>query len=263
VNTYRGLHAAYYDVIYADKPYAEEARFVAEAIGRHGTEGPWKVLDLACGSGRHAFEFATMGHSVTGVDFSHELLDLARAGAESRDLDVRFVEQDIRALDIDGGPFDAVTCLFDSIGYLLTNDAIVEALDRARQHLAPHGAMAVEFLHAPAVLRHASPVRVRRLPTPDEGTLYRISEVALDTSRQIMHVDYELLDLDAAGTAVSHWTEAQDNRYFSLEEMRALFQGAGLTAEFVPAYDEVKTIDDRVWHVIALAQLARTPERRP
>jgi SAM-dependent methyltransferase len=258
VNTYRGLHAAYYDVIYADKPYAEEARFVAEVIARQDVAGPWKVLDLACGSGRHAFEFALMGHSVTGVDYSHDLLNLARAGAESRGLDVRFVEQDMRALDVDGGPFDAVTCLFDSIGYLLTNDAIVGALDRARQHLAPHGALAVEFLHAPAVLRHASPVRVRRLPTPAGGTLYRISEVALDTSRQTMHVDYELLDLDAAGTAVARWTETHDNRYFSLEEMRALFQGAGLTTQFIPAHGEVETIDDRVWHVIALAQPART-----
>lgn len=224
-------------------------------IARDGTPGPWKLLDLACGSGRHAFEFAGMGHSVTGVDYSHDLLDLARAGAESRGLDIRFLEQDIRELDVDGGPFDAVTCLFDSIGYLLTNDAIVEALDRARQHLAPHGAIAVEFLHAPALLRHASPVRVRRLPTPSGGTLYRISEVALDPARQTMHVDYELLDLDPGGTAVTHWTEAHDNRYFSLEEMRALFHAAGLTTEFIPAYGEPETIDDRVWHVIALARL--------
>jgi len=212
------------------------------------------VLDLACGSGRHAFEFATMGHSVTGVDYSPDLLAVARAAAESRGLDVRFVEQDMRVLDVDGGPFDAVTCLFDSIGYLLTNEPIVEALRRARQHLAPHGVLAVEFLHAPAVLRHASPVRVRRLPTPAGGTLYRISEVRLDTARQTMHVDYELLDLNEAGTAVSHWTETHDNRYFSLEEMRALFQSAGLTSQFIPAYGEADTIDDSVWHVIAIAR---------
>ena len=160
----------------------------------------------------------------------------------------------MRVLDVDGGPFDAVTCLFDSIGYLLTNEAIVEALRGARQHLAPHGVLAVEFLHAPAVLRHASPVRVRRLPTPAGGTLYRISEVRLDTARQTMHVDYELLDLNEAGTAVSHWTETHDNRYFSLEEMRALFQSAGLTSQFIPAYGEADTIDDSVWHVIAIAR---------
>ena len=71
-----------------------------------------------------------------------------------------------------------------------------------------------------------------------------------------MHVDYELLDVDSTGTAVSRWTEAQDNRYFSVEEMRALFQSAGLTTRFVPAYLESETIDDQVWHVIAVARPA-------
>jgi SAM-dependent methyltransferase len=256
VNTYRGLHAAYYDVIYANKPYAEEARFVANLIAEEGTAGPWRLLDLACGTGRHALAFAEMGHTVTGVDYSGDLLDIARASPASRDLDVRFVEQDIRSLELDGGPFDAITWLFDSVGYLVTNDAIIEALDRVRRHLTPEGTVAVEFLHAPAVLRHASPIRVRRWPTPEGGTLLRISEVELDTARQTMHVDYELLDLDPAGTAVSRWTEAQDNRYFSVEEMRALFQGAGLATRFVPAYGESVTIDDQVWHVIAVARPA-------
>jgi SAM-dependent methyltransferase len=256
VNTYRGLHAAYYDVIYADKPYAEEARFVASLIAAEGAGGPWRLLDLACGTGRHAFEFAELGHSVTGVDYSADLLEVARASAERRGLDVRFVEQDIRSLQLDSGPFDAITWLFDSVGYLLTNDEIVEGLERARLHLTAEGTLAVEFLHAPAVLRHASAVRVRRWPTPEGGTLLRVSEVDLDTARQTMHVDYELLDIDSAGTSVKRWTEAQDNRYFSVEEMRALFQSAGLTARFVPAYLEAATIDDQVWHVIAVAHPA-------
>jgi trans-aconitate methyltransferase len=197
-----------------------------------------------------------MGHSVTGVDYSDDLLSVARAAAKSRGLEVRFVEQDISALDVGGRPFHAITCLFDSIGYLLTNDAIIETLGRARQHLAPAGTLAVEFLHAPAVLRHASPVRVRRWPTPGGGTLFRLSEVMVDTARQTMHVDYELFELEPSGKPVSHWTEAHDNRYFSVEEMRALFQSAGLTTEFVPAYLESKAIDEHVWHVLALARPA-------
>jgi SAM-dependent methyltransferase len=247
LNSFQGLHARYYDLIYADKPYAEEARFVHELVVG---DGPGRLLDVACGSGRHAREFAALGWEVTGVDYSPDLL------ARAREAGITVHEQDMRTLDVPGAPFDAVTCLFDSIGYLLTNDAIIEALEHARQHLAPKGTLAVEFLHAPAVLRHASPVRVRRWPTPRGGTLFRISEVELDTARQTMHVDYELLDLDSTGTAVSHWTEAHDNRYFSVEEMRALFQSAGLATRFVPAYRESGAIDDQVWHVLALAHAA-------
>jgi SAM-dependent methyltransferase len=260
-NTYRGLHAAYYDLIYADKPYAEEARFVAGAVTGDSAGGPRKLLDLACGTGRHAFEFAAMGHTVTGVDYSDELLDVARQNAESRGADVRFVNQDLRELDIDGRPFDVITCLFDSIGYLLTNDGIVAALSRAREHLSDRGTLAVEFLHAAAVLRHAAPVRVRRWQTPAAGTLLRISEVELDVARQTMRVDYELLDIDAAGQLAAHWSEVQTNRFFSVEEMRALIQSAGLVADrFVPAYQEPQPIDDNVWHVLALARTARASD---
>jgi SAM-dependent methyltransferase len=247
-NTFRGLHASYYDLIYADKPYAEEARFVADAIGGGG---PWRLLDLACGTGRHAFEFAAMGHEVTGVDYAADLLDVARL----RGANVTFLEQDMRALDVDAGPFDVVTCLFDSIGYLQTNEDIVAALSRAREHLAESGTVAVEFLHAAAALKHASPVRVRRWQTPSDGTLIRISEVELDVERQLMHVAYELIDVDASGAVAAHWTETQTNRFFAVEEMRALLDAAGLVADrFVPAYMPPQSIDDTVWHVFALAR---------
>jgi SAM-dependent methyltransferase len=258
VNTYRGLHAAYYDLIYAEKPYAQEARFVADAIAREGQTAPWKLLDLACGTGLHAFEFASMGHTVTGVDYSEDLLAVARESNLARGLDVRFLNQDMRSLDVEGGPFDVITCLFDSIGYLLTDDGVVEGLGQARANLGDRGILAVEFLHAAAMLEHASPVRVRRWPTPAGGTLLRVSEIELDPAAETMNVAYELFDINPDGAVSEHWSEAQQNRFFSVEEMRSLLERAGLVAErFVPAYQEdAQAIDDHVWHVLVLARRA-------
>ena len=259
VNTYAGLHAAYYDVIYGDKPYAAEARFVAEQVQRRAPDAPWpgRLLDLACGTGRHALEFAEMGNSVTGVDYSGDLLEAARRNAEERGADVTFLNEDIRELDVEDGSFGVITCLFDSIGYLLDNDAIVEALARARDHLAPGGALVLEFLHAAAMLKHASPVKVRRWPTKEGGILLRISEVDLDPARQTMQVRYELVDLKPGDAGYVHWTETQHNRFFSIDEMRALLNAAGLSAaDFVPAYENGTTITDETWHVLVLARRA-------
>jgi SAM-dependent methyltransferase len=187
-NTFQGLHARHYDLIYAQKPYAEEARFVHKLLGGR----PGRLLDVACGSGRHAREFATLGWEVVGVDYSADLLELAQ------DLEVH--RQDMRELEVPGAPFDAVTCLFDSIGYPQANDGIVAALTRMRRHLAPGGRVAVEFLHAPALLAAADPVRVRRFDLPDGGTLVRISETTLDEVGLVMHVDYDVLELRADGS---------------------------------------------------------------
>lgn len=121
MNSYTGLHATVYDEIYGDKPYDAEARFVHELARAPGT----RLLDVACGTGRHALAFADLGYDVTGVDINDELLLVAREAAGDR---VRFLVGDMRDLRVDGGPFDIVTCLFDSIGYAQDNDGAVAAL---------------------------------------------------------------------------------------------------------------------------------------
>ena len=141
---------------------------------------PGRLLDVACGSGRHAREFAALGWDVTGVDYSPDLL------ARAREAGIAVHEQDMRKLDVPGAPFDAVTCLFDSIGYPQDNDGIVAALAGMRRH---GRRVAVEFLHAPALLAHADPVRVRRFELPDGGELLRVSETTLDEAAMVMHVE--------------------------------------------------------------------------
>jgi SAM-dependent methyltransferase len=249
LNTYGGLHAAHYDLVYADKPYDREAAFVAREIAREIGEGPWKLIDVACGTGRHALEFAALGHEVTGVDYSPDLLRLARANAGDR---VRLLEQDMRRLDVDGGPFDAVTCLFDSIGYPQTNDGVLATLRGIRSLLAPGARMVAEFLHTPAMLRFSSPVGVKRWDLPGEGELLRISRTSLDEAHSLMHVDYELIELRGDGGWERH-TERQENRFFGVEEMCALVSEAGLQVErFVPAYGDGE-VTGETFHVMVVA----------
>jgi SAM-dependent methyltransferase len=241
-NTFQGLHARYYDLIYAGKPYAAEARFVHDLLGG----GPGRLLDVACGSGRHARELAQLGWDVTGVDYSPDLLERARAAG------IEVHEQDMRALDVPGAPFDAVTCLFDSIGYPQDNEGVVAALEGMRRH---GGRVAVEFLHAPALLAHADPVRVRRWDLPDGGELLRVSETEIDAPAMTMHVTYDVVELRADG-GYARERERQSNRFFAVEEMRALMRLAGLRVDrFVPAYED-GGIGTGTFHVIAVAGAA-------
>jgi SAM-dependent methyltransferase len=249
-NTYEGLHARYYDFVYADKPYGDEARFVDALLQEAGVERG-SLLDVACGTGRHAAAFGSLGWEVTGIDYSETLLEHARLNAP----EARLFRQDMRELDVPGGPFDAVTCLFDSIGYPLDDEGVLAALASMGRHTAAAGAVAIEFLHAPALLRHASPIGVRTVQLWDEsGELVRISRTSLDRGRYVMEVEFELIELRADGT-YERWREVQANRFFSVDDMRALLGRANLNAErFVPAYQPDDGIDDRTFHVIALAR---------
>lgn len=85
-------------------------------------EGGERVLDMACGSGRHSLELNRRGFSVVGVDISPDLIEIASRTGREAGLDVSFVQADLRELEFDG-EFDIVLNLNDgAIGYL-ENDA--------------------------------------------------------------------------------------------------------------------------------------------
>jgi SAM-dependent methyltransferase len=249
VNSYTGLHAALYDDIYADKPYEAEARFIHELAGAPGG----RLLDVACGTGRHAAAFAELGYDVVASDVNSELLSIARAVKRDR---VRYVEGDMRNLHVDAGQFDLVTCLFDSIGYAQSNEAVIAALRSLGRHSAPDKFVICEFLHAAAVLRRASSTRVGRWTSRDGRTLLRTSETTVDVERMLMNVRYELVAIDRDGHA-ERAHEVQANRFFSVPEMRALATAAALeTRSIVPAYRD-GPIDDETFHLLLVA----TPTR--
>src|ERR1700759_3496192 len=63
--------------------------------------GDERVLDLACGSGRHSLELRRRGFSVGGADISPDLIEIARRDAAEQDLEVDFVLSDLRELDFE------------------------------------------------------------------------------------------------------------------------------------------------------------------
>ena len=96
-----------------------------------------RVLDVPCGNGRHALELAARGAVVSGLDFSAEFVEEARARALRDGLPATFERRDMRDLDADAA-FDAVICMGNSFGYL-AGDENVEFLHRAARALAPGG----------------------------------------------------------------------------------------------------------------------------
>ncbi|MBB5081181.1 SAM-dependent methyltransferase [Nonomuraea endophytica] len=118
----------------------DEVGFVVRAAGlRPGS----RVLDVACGSGRHALELARRGCLVTGLDVSAEAVAYARvaAGAEGLDLDLR--RGDMRALPADVVA-EAAICMGNAFGYL-DHDATREFLSGLAALVVPGGALVLDY----------------------------------------------------------------------------------------------------------------------
>jgi SAM-dependent methyltransferase len=130
----------YLDLYYRrdDAAAGGEAAFAARAMGLSAGA---RLLDVACGAGRHARAFAALGHRVVGVDLSRELL-AAAAG-------VRRVRADMRALPFHEA-FDGATSFFTSFGYF-DDEGNLQTLRSVAASLRRRGVFFLDFLNAVAV----------------------------------------------------------------------------------------------------------------
>lgn len=123
------------DMAWTDRTEAE----VERAMRMLRPQGGERVLDLACGSGRHTLELVRHGFDAVGADISPELLEIARGDAAKEGLEVEFVEADLRALEFDA-EFDIVLSLNDgAIGYLETDEENLHTFEVISRSLKPGG----------------------------------------------------------------------------------------------------------------------------
>ena len=105
---------------------------------------PTRVLDLCCGTGSASLTFAEHGMSVTGIDRSAPMLDVARTKAAAADRTLDLIEQDVTTFDV-VGPFDLVTCFYDSLNYLRSEGDLLWVFERVRQVIADDGWLAFDL----------------------------------------------------------------------------------------------------------------------
>jgi SAM-dependent methyltransferase len=102
-------------------------------------QGGERILDLACGTGRHSLELVRQGFSVVGVEIGEELVEIARRDAAEQGLEAEFVQGDLRELDYDG-EFDIVLNLNDgAVGYFETDEENHKTFEVISRALKPGG----------------------------------------------------------------------------------------------------------------------------
>jgi SAM-dependent methyltransferase len=111
------------------------------------------LLDLCCGPGRHAVEFAKKGLAVTGFDFSREYLQEAGARAKKKRVSLRLIRGDMRRLKFNG-EFDAVVNLFTSFGYFRKFSDDLKTLKGAARALKPGGLFLIDIVHGDFVRKN-------------------------------------------------------------------------------------------------------------
>lgn len=97
-----------------------------------------KILELCCGTGRLTLPIAKDGYNICGVDYTSSMLEQAKAKAFQAGLEIRFIQADIRTLNLQER-FDLIFIPFNSIHHLYKNEDLFKTLERVKSHLKEGG----------------------------------------------------------------------------------------------------------------------------
>lgn len=201
----------YYHALYKNRDEAEARQTLDNLLGALDLSPGARILDLACGKGRHARYLAEKGFDVTGLDISASSIAFAR---QFEHPGLNFYRHDMR-LPFRFNYFDAVVNFFTSFGYFHDDRDHLATLRNVARNLRPGGLFLLDYFNAHYVRRHL----VRRERKTVENLVFD-----LHRSTRAGHV-YKTIDFATGGR---HFRFREQVRLFDLDDFRQLFDAAGL-----------------------------------
>ncbi len=134
----------YYHLLYRNRNDAEAALFIQNLLSFLRLKPGSRVLDLACGKGRHSLQLNKSGLQVVGADLSKNNISEAR---KLENDDLRFIVHDMRK-PIQGQEFDAVFNLFTSFGYFPDTSDNLQVIGSVHEMLKKDGLFVIDFMNS-------------------------------------------------------------------------------------------------------------------
>jgi SAM-dependent methyltransferase len=212
--------APFYDRFTEGYAHPELVGSLVSLAREHGQSGD-RALDVACGTGKSAAPLVDLGYDVSGCDISPRMV----AEARQRLTDARRVfVADMRALP-DAGSFDLVTCLDDSVNYLLSTADLRQSLQSMAARLRPGGHLVFDT-NTIGTYRHGFSTDFVR---DAEQTVFCWRGQASSTVERdsVCSAKIEVFDRRRDG-AFDRVTSVHRQRHFSPEAIHAAIAAAGL-----------------------------------
>jgi SAM-dependent methyltransferase len=208
----------YFDIYGPMLPQERSTREVEGIVNLLNLPPGSRILDLACGHGRHAIPLAERGYRVTGQDLSDVFLDRARAAANACGVTVDWVHSDMREIPF-VDEFDAVINIFTAFGYFESDAEDERVLHEVHKALRPGGRVLLELMHRDALVRGFQPYGVQRR----EDGLLVIEERRFDQQTGRNTVRVTLIYPDGHRSSWGH-----DARIYTVTELAGLLARSAL-----------------------------------
>jgi SAM-dependent methyltransferase len=162
------FNTKYYHILYKNRDDDEAQTFIDNLLARLNIKAKSKILDVACGKGRHSKYLNNKGFNVTGIDLSNQSIKQA---SEFENDNLSFFEHDMR-LPFRVNYFDTALNLFTSLGYFEDDDDNFKAIASISKSIKPEGYFVVDFFNSESVIKNLVPF----LETEIDGIKFSVSK---------------------------------------------------------------------------------------
>lgn len=146
----------YYHILYKDRDYTEARLFMDNLSAYLNLPEDARILDLACGKGRHSIYLNQLGYDVTGADLSENSIKKASEYSNEK---LHFEVHDMR--EPFNEKFDAIFNLFTSFGYFENDEDNLRTLVAIRDSLNEYGFAVIDFMNVHHVMNNLVPNEVK------------------------------------------------------------------------------------------------------
>lgn len=229
--------AEVYDMFMDNVPYDEWARHIAETLKRYSIE-KGILLELGCGTGSMTRRLAAMGYDMIGLDYSEEMLAIAR-DRDAQDSGILYLCQDMRDFEL-YGTVAAVFSVCGTMNYITTEEDMLKVFKLVNNYLDPQGIFIFD-LDTPYEYREVlgdNTIAENR----EEGSF--IWENTFFEDEMINEINLSLFVRDPADeengqnreyTLYRKYEETHYRRAYTIDKIKELIEAAGM--EWIGAYD--------------------------
>ena len=142
------FNSPYYHTLYKNRDEKEAQGFIDNLVQHLNLKKRSKLLDIACGKGRHAKRFNSLGFDVVGVDLSSNSITTAKKNENET---LQFFEHDMREV-YQENQFDVATNLFTSFGYFEKDEDEQKAINAMASNLKKEGLLVIDFMNSKKIM---------------------------------------------------------------------------------------------------------------
>jgi SAM-dependent methyltransferase len=218
-------YAAYYDLVYQDKDYPLESKYVFELIKKYGSKNIKTLLNIGSGTGKHDFCLKKLmpQTAITGIDLSQEMVKIAEANNHFKD--IKFLAKDSRNFNLNK-KYDVVTSLFHVISYQTQNSDLDKTFLNVNKHLEKGGLFIFDVWYGPAVLGQKPEKRIKHIENDKFWVERKAAPLHLE-QENIVIVNYDISIKDKNTTKTYSIKEKHPMRYFFVPEMAYVLEKNG------------------------------------